>query len=188
MDFFSWHSYDSPADTIPVTYWVRDQLDKYGYKNAEIHLNEWNPYCRERGTAHHSASVAASMLALQYEGVEMMNFYDARMGSLYGGLFNPMTYKPWHAYYSLVGFGMLYKLENQVELTCDTEGIYAVCASDGNKRVLMISNVSGETKELEICGFDTADAHWYVIDDARLMSWLPATNKIENNQVLIIEG
>ena len=105
----------------------------------------------------------------------------------YCPLFNPISHKPIHGYYSMVAFNTLYKLGSQVELSCDVAGVYALCATDGNKTALLISNISGNQLDLDIVGVDLSSARYSVIDDMRLLSWSPATNKIENNSVMLIE-
>ncbi|MDO4628184.1 MAG: hypothetical protein Q4C70_03290, partial [Planctomycetia bacterium] len=43
LDFISWHSYASQPDhVIQMTFQVDALLKKYGYPNAEQHLNEWH--------------------------------------------------------------------------------------------------------------------------------------------------
>ena len=188
LDFFSWHSYSNPAMTIRVAYWVREQLDRYGFDKTECHINEWNPSFKERGTERHSALVSAMMLGLQKAPLDVLVFYDARRGgSAYGGLFDPYTFKPWHAYYALVAFDRLYKLGDEVYTECDTDGVYVVAASDGESNALLISNISGKETELSISGVDLRCARYHVIDQPRLLSWSPAVQRIENNEVLLIE-
>ncbi|MBR2467303.1 MAG: hypothetical protein IKB38_10300 [Clostridia bacterium] len=188
LDFFSWHSYDPAQKTHLMAKWVREQLDAYGFTKTESHLNEWNPFSTERGTAHHSAEVEAMMLGMQNLPLDVLVFYDARItGGQYGGLFDPMKYRPWHAYYSLAAFSRLYALENQVKLDCDTEGMFAVAASKGEKTVIVISNISGSDQELKIKGVDLTDARFYVLDQERLLSWAPPVKTVENNAVVMIE-
>ena len=79
------------------------------------------------------------------------------------------------------------KLGTQIQLECDTEGVYAVCASDGEHHAMMISNISGQAQDLNIEGADLKNARWSIIDERRLLSWTPALSKIENNAVLLIE-
>ena len=52
---------------------------------------------------------------------------------------------------------------------------------------MMISNISGEDKPLEIAGADLSDARWYVLDDERLLSWSPKIKQIKNNTVVLVE-
>jgi hypothetical protein len=128
------------------------------------------------------------MLGMQNIGMDMLNFYDARLqGSVYAGFFNPLTLKPWHAYYAAAAFGELYKLGTQISLSCDTEGVYAVCATNGKKNALLISNVSGQKQDLNVSGVDLSDARFSVIDQYRLLSWSPKAISIDNNTVLLIE-
>ena len=87
----------------------------------------------------------------------------------------------------MVAFNQLFKPENQVELTIDTEDIYALSASDGKKSALLISNLSDKTHELTIEGAYLSDARISVIDDKRLLSWAPNAKEIEKNAVMLVE-
>ncbi len=189
IDFFSWHSYAWAREALAQAKWLHEALVGYGFGDLETHLNEWNPAPLERGTAHHSAQVSAMMLGMQNQpGVDLLMIYDARMsGGAYMALFDPLTLKPFHAYYSLAAFNHLYKLGTQVSLGCDTDGVYAVAASNGKKHALMLSNISGRVQKLEIEGVDLTDAHWYVLDQQRLLSWSPAVKTIDNNTVVLAE-
>ena len=189
LDFFSWHSYMDAAKTIPVAYWVREQLDSYGFKNTESHLNEWNPFHNERGTAHHSAEISAMMIGMQKAPMDVMTIYDARSATDdYCALFDPYTNRPFHAYYALAAFNHLYELGNEVYTECDSEGIYVIGATDGNRKAILISNISdAPEQELNITGVDLTGARYHVIDQPRLLSWSPAVKTIEKNMVVLIE-
>ena len=126
-------------------------------------------------------------VALQKEWVDVACLYDAKYGGGYGPLFNPIDYTLWHTYYTLVAFGMLYKLGTEIECISDTEGVYAVAATDGKSTKIMISNVSGELLPLEIEGVDISEARWSVIDNERRLSWSTPMKEIENNTVVLIE-
>ncbi len=91
------------------------------------------------------------------------------------------------AYYTFAAFASLYKLGTQVALEGADAGVYAVCASNGKKNSLMISNISGEDKELLIEGADLSDARWYFLDDDRMLSWSPAIKTVKNNTVVLVE-
>ena len=190
IDFFSWHSYSSTAEMLRQADWLHKTLVDYGFSELETHLNEWNAVHWDRGTSHHSAEVAAAMLGMQNQPcVELLMLYDAKIvgGSEYMPLFDPRDYHPIHAYYALAAFNQLYRLGTQVSLTCDTERVYAVAATNGEKHALMISNISGRAQTLEIEGVDLSDAHWYILDQYRLLSWTPAVKTIENNAVVLVE-
>ena len=191
IDFFSWHSYSAPDMFIKEAKWACEQLKAYGYGHVETHINEWNPPSRmERDKAVHAAEIAAIMLGTQNTDVDMLMIYDARLdGSTYSALFIPSVKggQLSHGYYALAAFSSLYKLGTQVGLKCDTDGVYAVAASDGKKSALMITNVSGADQSLEIEGADLTDARWYLIDDRRLLSWSPELKEIKNNTVVLVE-
>lgn len=117
----------------------------------------------------------------------MTCLYDAKYGGGYGPLFNPIDHTLWHTYYTLVAFGMLYKLGTEIETQIDEVGIYAVAATDGQKTKLMIANTSGETKPLQIEGLDLTDARWSVIDNERRLSWTAPVKEMANYTVVLIE-
>ena len=188
IDFFSWHSYADVSRVAIMDEWLHGELAKLGYGDLETHLNEWDPFPKEFGTAHHSAEIAAMMLALQHGHTDICCIYDMRTNNApYCPLFDIKTHKPIHGYYSMVAFNALYKLGWQVESVSDNGRIYAVAASDGRRHALMISNLSGKNQELSIEGADLSEARYHVIDDTRLLSWSPAVDHIDKNTVLLIE-
>ena len=188
IDFFSWHSYSDTRATVGYDNWLHEELTSLGHPELETHLNEWDPYAEELGTGHHAAEIAAMMIAMQYGNPSVCSIYDMRTANApYCPLFNPITHKPIHAYYSMVAFNMLYKLGTQIEISCDVPDVYALCATDGNKKALLISNLSGKELELDIIGADLSNARYSVIDDMRLLSWSPATKTLEKNSVMLIE-
>ena len=188
IDFFSWHSYHSTKDTVKQDQWIHEELCRLGYGDLETHLNEWDPFANELGTAHHSAELAAMMIAMQYGHPSVCCIYDMRTANApYCPLFNPITHKPIHGYYSMVAFNTLYRLGMQAEVICDTEGLYVLAATDGSRHALMISNLTGETQPLSIDGADLSHARYHVIDQERLLSWSPMVKEIHNNEVLLIE-
>ncbi len=188
LDFFSWHCYAPASYALKMDEWLHEQLVSYGYGDLETHLNEWDPYADELGTGHHAAELAAMMIGMQKGHTDMCCIYDMRTSDApFCPLFNPITHKPIHGYYSLVAFNHLYKLGTEVETLCDTEALYAVAASDGTHHALVISNLTGKTQPLDIQGVDLENARWHVIDQTRMLSWSPAVNRIKNNSVLLIE-
>lgn len=188
IDFFSWHSYADVTRVEKMDAWLHEELEKLGYGGLETHLNEWDPYAKEFGTAHHSAEVAAMMLALQDGYADILCIYDMRTNTApYCPLFDICTHKPIHAYYSLVAFNRLYQLGTQVTVKGDTEHLYAVAATNGNKNALMLANISGKKQSLKIEGVDLSDARYYILDQDHLLSWAPGATEIENHTVLLIE-
>ena len=188
IDFFSWHSYKDTATTLVWEQWLHQTLIEYGFGDLETHLNEWDPYCKEFGTAHHSAEVAAMMIGMQHGHTNLLCIYDMRTNNApYCPLFDIRTHKPIHAYYSMVSFNVLYQLGTQVELKIDKDGLYALAASNGKKHAILLSNLTGETQKLEFEGIDLSDARIYALDQERLLAWAPHANEIENNTVLLLE-
>ena len=127
IDFFSWHSYAETYATIGYDNWLHKELISLGYEGLETHLNEWDPYAEELGTGHHSAEIAAMMIAMQNGHPAVCCIYDMRTANApYCPLFNPITHKPIHGYYSMVAFNTLYRLGTQVESVCDTDALYTL--------------------------------------------------------------
>ena len=168
------------------------RLAEAGYGDVEIHLNEWHtfPGKTTRGTDKCCASATAMLLAMQNEKMDVMCYYDARMGlSIYGGLFNPMTETPYCTYYGFKAFGKLYKMGVHAECTSDTEGLYAVAATNktGSEKGILIANIGEETTvETGLEGDFTV----YEIDEAHLFA--PSEKKADrfalgNNKVVYIE-
>ena len=188
IDFFSWHSYADVSRVAVMDEWLHNELAKLGYGGLETHLNEWDPFPPEYGTAHHSAEVAAMMIALQHGHTDACMIYDMRTNTApYCPLFDIKTHKPIHAYYALAAFNQLYKLENQVETVCDDARLYALAASNGKKHALMLANLTGRRQALTLDGVELADAHIYELADAGKLAWVPHAKVIENNAVMLIE-
>ncbi len=189
FDFFSHHSYAPVEATLKRQKYVEKRLSEAGLSGVEIHLNEWNTNARvkERGKSVASANAAAMMCAMQNTKMSMMCYYDARLGaSMYGGLFNPMTYEPLCTYYAFKAFGRLYELGESVKSECDEEGIYVLAATDGEKRGILISNTGKDTEISLDCG---ADMKAYLIDED---NFFRETNedisKLKENQVIYLES
>ena len=188
IDFFSWHSYNVVDKMVILDNYVHEQLTKRGYGDLETHINEWNPKHGRRGTAFHAAHVLACMLAMQNGYPAVMNLYDGRIGaSSYGALFNPMTCKPFPTYYGLVAFNELYKLKEQCETAADTEGIYAISASDGKNKKTLIVNLTEEKQEIEYAGAPKTYRNAWVVDEEHLLGWTPQIKTLEPYQILLIE-
>lgn len=187
IDFFSWHSYYKTETTVIWDEFVRTKLLEYGLGHVESHLTEWLPLVGQHGTAAQSAEIVATMIELQKGYTNLCCIYDMKLTSgLYGTFFDPKQ-KLSQAYYDMVAFNTLYKLGTEVEVTADTEKLHVLCASNGKKNALLISNLTGETQHLTIKGVNLEDARISIIDDKRLLSWAANANEIEPNAVMLIE-
>ena len=171
IDFFSWHSYADVEKTAVMADYVEERLASYGYAGLETQLNEWNNAHdpKYRGTSFASANAAAMMLKFQHQKTDILCYYDARIGSSeYGGLFNPITYKPFCTYYSFKAFGELYVLGNEVETKLEGDGLYAVAASDGEKKAVLIANISDQPQKIR--NNLPAGMKVYLIDEDHFMT------------------
>ena len=117
-----------------------------------------------------------------------MCYYDARIGSsIYGGMFNPITYEPFCTYYSFYAFGQLYRLGGHVKCETGIDGVYALAATDGTDRAMVIANISDEDQTFTT---DLPDGmKVYVIDEAHhctLSEISPNEFTIGKHQVYLI--
>lgn len=189
FDFFSHHSYASVEGNILMQEYCEKVLEKAGFGNVEIHLNEWNtnPRKEERGTAKACADSVANMCVQQNTKMALMCYYDARVGTgVYGGLFNPLTSEPTCTYYGFKAFGEIYSLKNQVECIVEEKGVYAVAASDGKTDAVLVSNIGEDIKiSTNLNGFDV-----YLIDEQHFIEKTDLNSlefTIPKNRVMLIK-
>lgn len=152
IDFFSFHSYGSIKDNIEYAKYARRRLDEMGLTNVETNLNEWNPGIFNRGKARDASNILGMMLALQNAPVDMLMYYDGQINSSYCGLYDSVGHKIFKAYYAFEYFNEAYKLKNQLELSIDDSDFYAISATDGKEKVVVLANMSDKRKEITIEG------------------------------------
>ena len=190
FDFYSFHSYNTVEGTLKIQKFAEKHLHKLGLDNVEMHLNEWNTNTKneERGSSVSAANIAALMCGMQKTKANIMCYYDARIGvSRYGGMFNPLTYEPFCAYYCFKAFGKLYEMGTQIECECDNGFVYTVAATNGNKNGILISNIGEDTEISLNCN---ADSKVYLIDEENMMTEIEANLQsfmLEKYKVLYIE-
>lgn len=181
LDFFSWHSYAEIENNIKFAAYARNRLDEKGFTNTEHTLNEWNCRANKKGSLEHASVTAGMMLALQDTSLDSAMFYDARCGiGNYSGLFDPVAYEPYPAYYTFVAYGELYRRQNQVEVITDIPGVYAVAAKE-NSGCLVISNTNDKaipfalelknSNSIDKCNIISENNIWY---ECQLPESLPA--------------
>ena len=192
IDFFSWHSYAGVEKTVVMSTFLHKLLREYGYGDLETHLNEWNNAHELQyfGKSYSSAQVTAMMCAMQNSETDKLFYYNSRIkASPYCGLFNAYTNTPCCTYYSFVAFNELYGLGNQVECFCDIEGVYAVAATNGEKRAVLIVNTLDEDimVETDLCEEFTVsllDAENFLVKiDCNARSF-----PLKNNQVVLLKS
>ena len=196
IDFFSWHVYDNCHPSTRSDFriirehadYVRRILDRYGYTNAEHHLNEWNLYTykRHRDDSMAAAKSLAFMLMMQDTSTDVMCFYDAGIGySDYRALINPDSGYPYRNYYAFAMFNTLYLLGMAVDTQVSDETVLAQAAINGRQAAVVLSNPSDEEIELtlDLKGFPTDAAQVLRIDDENRYT---LTGETLNGNTLII--
>jgi len=149
LDFFSWHSYSEVKHIAGCAVYVREQLDRYGFRRTQSIFNEWNPRGNlNRGTALDAANVAAVMCAMQKLPVDMCMYYDGQVHSSYCGLFSADHRCVFKAYYAFKAFGALYALGNEARSDTDDEDLYVCAAAGAGRRAALMVNASNEKKEV----------------------------------------
>lgn len=182
IDFFSWHSYMSVRDVETMSDFVRRELDRLGFPNTEIHLNEWNNAAwvqNTKGTSFACANACAMLCALQKKPVDISCYYDSQLSvSEYGGLFNPLTLEPFCTYYAFSAFGELYTLGNEAECACDTDGIYMLAATDGEKKALLVTNTSQKPQDISLDFTDEKFKAVFIDENSFMTKISEVNNKI----------
>ena len=128
IDFFSWHSYgNDPARCGKRARFFRELLDRNGYRKAESVLDEWN-YVQDWGPSwvysletesgafnlKGAAFTAAVMSVCQDGPVDLLMYYDARVGCGMNGMFDPRSLKPSKGYYPFYAWAKLLDRGTQV--------------------------------------------------------------------------
>ncbi len=169
LDFLSWHSYSGPDENVRYAAYAHEMLDRYGLTATESILNEWNPGIHRRGTLADAAHIGAMFVAMQNTSVDMLCYYDGQLETSYGGLFNPLTKKPFKAYHVFRAFDQLYKLGTQYPIEGAADGkltptVYALAAGDeSGRKAVLLCNVGGATEIITPAGEWTVS----LIDDDR---------------------
>ena len=187
LDFFSWHSYASLEETLIFESYAREKLDEAGYTDTETTMNEWNCEPNQRGTIRHAALTAGMMLAMQDRSLDSAMFYDARCGtSTYSGMFNPLTKKPFPAYYAFMAFAELYRRGTQTAVSDLPDGVYA-CAAKDKDGCLVIANTTGADLPLSLTGIGLTNiVGTKVIDADRVWEDCDAPDVLSAESVLCI--
>ena len=151
LDFFSWHIYTKDVQEI-LTHarFVRETLDAYGFPETESHLNEWNYSEEGGGFAEKHTATAAAFNAAVFAALQSTDYVDHAMyycfsyTGRYNGLLNQndgSTEIPWYAF---CAFGRLYALGRAASVSGCGDGLYAVCASDGGRAAILVSDYGAE--------------------------------------------
>ena len=223
LDFYSWHNYyREPYEVAANCANARKLLDDNGFTKTESHLNEWN-YVRgwsddwvyslecESGRFNQkgAASMAAVMIACQDAPLDLLMFYDARVGCGMNNMFDTLTLLPMKGYYPYIAWNRLVELGTQVKVTAEakdskTRQLYAVAAKGKDGRLgLFIARYSDdnnivETRRVRLAlpkGRSFAKSRCHVTDAVRTYTETPlalnddgtATLKLQPNSFAFVE-
>ena len=131
LDFFSWHIYATePKRLVERARKVRELMDRNGFSKSESILNEWNyvkgwtddwVYSLEVESGRYSqkgaAFIMAAMVDCQSAPVDMLMFYDARIGTSMNNLFEPQSLLPMKGYYPFYAWSKLVDCGVQTAVT-----------------------------------------------------------------------
>ena len=182
LDFFSFHGYARlPEKYAESAYHARELLDRYGYTDTEIILNEWNyikgwvgdqwKYSLRMEKSLKGASfTVASMICAQNSPMDHFMYYDARPCGMCG-LFDTDTMALLKGYYPFPMFNALYQLGAQAESTSD-EGIYSLAAVHETEAAVLLTHyydedeLPRETVKLSLAGLPAGvwNAGLYLLD------------------------
>ena len=149
LDFFSWHTYADPKTNMIFADYARKTLDSFGFEKTENICDEWNTGTGLGGNALDASRIAQCMIDWQNSSLDMAMYYDFQTISPYCNVVDAKTHAPTLAYYPFLAFGKLYKMKNQIYTESDGY-VLSLGASDGENIALMLVNMSGEDREVEI--------------------------------------
>ena len=192
LDLFSYHLYTStPQRHMEKNAHIKSLLDKYGYSDTDMILDEWNylsnwttewPYTMEVVTSHKGAAFVAAVMSVAQDGpVDMLMYYDARPRVAYNGLFDFYTSAPLPQYYSLYAWKNLVRLGTQVKAEVEEDDVYVVSAvGENGKAGILVTyftndkNVVGDkVVELEVKDYGIKESVSHVVDAHHLYTEVP---------------
>ncbi|MCX7047411.1 MAG: hypothetical protein NTX50_18240 [Candidatus Sumerlaeota bacterium] len=193
LDFFSWHLYTKdPSECVVRARGIRETLDRHGFKQAELHFNEWNylpnndwapiglkgqgapreRFFDEIAGARGAAFAACALIFLQDSPVDVANYYRSDTDGF--GMFtaNGTPRKSFHAFKA---FRQLLATPERLTTSGSQAGRLAICAGANRERAevgVLISNYSSASDKIDLA---VSDLPWsgpsacemFVVDAAR---------------------
>jgi len=165
LDFFSWHIYTKSVDAIKErANYVRETLDKFGFRDTITILDEWNCidwtsvwggiygengekskyeiFSEASGEAG-AAFAAAALIAMLELPVDIATFYDGHPTNIFCTIFDRYGV-PSKQYYAFDAFNKLIQAGERVKTECGIGGVYAAAADAGDERIcVLIANTGG---------------------------------------------
>lgn len=175
LDFFSFHWYtNNPHDMVRMSYEAREVLDNLGFKDTELHINEWQ-YLPDDGFSgmREDPSVAPDRYnemrdaqAGAYEVASMISFLDCPydMSMLYTtttghfGMYAVDSYLPAKNYFAVKALGQtfhFYPNRVKAEVECEKREVRtsvqaAAGLDDKNNLALVVANYKNGASDFEI--------------------------------------
>ena len=175
LDFFSFHWYsNNPHEMVRFSYEAREMLDKFGYKDTEIHINEWQylPDDGFSGMRENPAVAPARYREMQnsqagaYEAAAMISFldcpYDISMvyttSTGHFGMYEADSFLPAKNYYSVKAIGQLFHFypervnaEVKTEMRENRSSVQAAAGiDDKNNLSIVIANYKNGASDFEV--------------------------------------
>ena len=190
LDFFSYHSYLAPSDTVSHVAIARKALDDAGYTHTEMSLNEWLPVPTRKtlGTAKQAADVCAEMLGLQGTALDSAMIYDARCNiGIFSPLFNPYDYSPHKAYYAFKAFNELYKRKTEVASSSSDRWVTWVAAARGRRSgAVVIAHTGDEAVPLALDLGGRTVRECRITDDTRTNEVVSLPSNLPPHSILVV--
>lgn len=151
LDFFAFHKYNNSITSLDDFRYaicaLRDTVDQYGFKDAELVCDEWNYLSPDKSNLTKSITsavgVTAQMCEAQYLPIDMMMYYMLRGSSSYNGITSDLNgkIKKEKTFYGMKAFGKLYKMENEIECSDSTDFIKMAAARGKKECGMLIANM-----------------------------------------------
>ncbi len=148
LDFLSWHMYFHTVDAFRNNVnFFRKTLDEYGYQDTPSIIDEWNIKPFDLTQSHYmTVLTAATMCAGQHEPVDMMLYYDIRIGSTFNNVFTRRA-EPMPAYWAFYSWGQMTQLGTSVEAAADMPELQVAAATNADRTSsgILLSRLNVET-------------------------------------------
>jgi len=148
LDFLSWHMYFHTVEAFRNNVnFFRKILDENGYTDTPSFIDEWSIKPFDLNQSHYlTVLTAATMCAGQYEPVDMMLYYDVRIGSTFNNVFTRRA-EPMPAYWAFYSWGQMAALGTSVEAKADIPEIQVAAATNAERTSsgILLSRLNVET-------------------------------------------
>lgn len=193
IDFFSWHIYcTEPKWMVEKAERIQALMEKYGYGDAENHLNEWNyvkgwtDEFQYTINAIHTIKggmfLLACICAAQDSPIDILMYYDTRPSG-FNGVFDYYSYAPLKGYYAMYWYGMFYDMAKEIPSANKIENIYSLCGVDEKGKVLAVlghysDDDNAENKQVFVDLGKKGKYEIYLLDDTHDGTLIATTEEL----------